>query len=206
MKTLTNALLFTVALAAASSSLPAQNPSAGAPAPEGAPSIEGRGVWVPATQRQVWIEPVTVTVIDAQGREHRIVAQEGYFKTVEIPGYFLPLAGSAPAARAPAVPAPPPAPMAPAEAARATYSIQNRDRFQVQVEEVIVIRGDGAASSMSLPADRSISSGQQLSVALPGDCAEVRVRYKKFDYGNKRFTRPVFETASEARAGGVLLF
>jgi hypothetical protein len=207
MKTVANRILFAVALATVANTLPAQNPSAGAPASAAAARLEGRGMWVPATQRQVWIEPVTVTIIDAQGREHRIVAQEGYFKTVEIPGYFLPLANEPnPPAPMPAPAAALPAPMAHADSARATYAIQNRDRFQVQVEEVLVIRADGAASPLSLPPDRAISSGQQLAIALPENSAQVRVRYKKFDYGNKRFTRPVFETVSDARAGGVLLF
>lgn len=147
-------------------------------------------------KQQVWLDPIFVTVQDSQGRPHRICVQEGQWKTIDVP-----------CSPAPAAPAPVIAPAgAPSASPIRLFAIQNRQKFQIQIEEVLAVRGDGAATGVVLPHDRAISSLSQLNLEVPPDTVLVTVRFKQFDRNNLRFKHPVLEASFETRAGGAMIF
>ena len=47
-----------------------------------------RKVWVPATERQVWVEPIVAKRYDACGRAYLVEVSPGYWRTVVEPGHW----------------------------------------------------------------------------------------------------------------------
>ncbi len=45
-------------------------------------------VWIPATTKKVWYPPVYATQFDACRQPYQVMTQAGYYKTVQVPGYY----------------------------------------------------------------------------------------------------------------------
>lgn len=161
------------------------------------------------TARQVWLEPIYVTVIDSQGTPQRILVQEGQYRTILVPDVAAPVPPPPPAVTRPIqahadscavllpsgppgqirVPAEPPHPVHPTLHPRG-FPVRNAQRFQVKIEEVLVTRPDGSVAPIALPTDRVIASCQDTLFLLPPEAVAVTVRFREWDYNNKRFRIP----------------
>ena len=154
--------------------------------PEGAAPQSGRfeiikeEIRLPDRFERVWVGPVFREGFDACGRPVQVMVSPGRYELVRIPG------GREIRERKVWVPAPP-APVGPG----AVFTLRNARKFRVQLQSIHVALADGTTALVAPPADRVISSTKQLSFPLPADAVSVSVRFKRWDWVNRRFLFPI---------------
>ena len=135
---------------------------------------------LPDRFERVWVGPVFREGFDACGRPVQVMVSPGRYELVRIPG------GREIRERKVWVPAPP-AWVGPG----AFFTLHNGRKFRVQLQSIHVALADGTTALVALPADRVISSTKRLSFPLPAQAVSVSVRFKRWDWVNRRFLFPI---------------
>lgn len=181
----------TLALALGAFAQPIQEPSAGdgaatVSAPQAPPpgqrghfNVVQERIWVSGGIRRVWVDAVFTTAPDAHGNQVRILVEPGHYRDVKIPGRYEVRE------RKVWVPDPTPVPST-------VFTFKNTRRFQVQLWSIRVVLADGGTAVIALPADRVISSQKHFTFDLPANAVTVSMRFKTWDWGNRRFRFPIY--------------
>lgn len=167
---------------AVSTDVPAQERSPQEQPPQGQRGrfkIVREKVWIPGRIERVWIDAVYTTGYDGQGRPVQVLVSPGQYKDVRVPGRHEVRT------RRVWVPEPQPQPVS-------TFTLRNTRTFQVQLQSVHVALSDGSTALVDLPKDRVISSTKELSLDLPPGAVSVTIRFKTWDWGNRRFRFPIY--------------
>lgn len=182
----------TLALAIVVSAQPVQTPPVTADQPvtvipqEKAPAgqrghfkVVQERVWVPGGIQRVWVDAVYATARDTNGNPIQVLVEPGHYRDVKLPGrYEL-------RERKVWVPEPEPVPVG-------AFTLKNTRKFQVQLQSIHVVLSDGSTALISLPRDRVISSQKHFTFDLPANAVSVSVRFKTWNWGNRRFQFPIY--------------
>ncbi|MAE63679.1 MAG: hypothetical protein CMJ18_05355 [Phycisphaeraceae bacterium] len=141
-------------------------------------------VWIPGSTERVWIAPVFTAAVDGEGRPVNVLVEPGYYRTVTIPGRYQMIT------RKVWVPTSKPVPVT-------HFTLRNSRRFQIQVQSIHVALADGSTAVVHLPRDNVISSTSHFTFDIPDGAVSVRLRFKTWSWGNKRFQFPIYSAAYE---------
>jgi hypothetical protein len=145
-------------------------------------------VWIAGSQERVWVPPTYTRGIDEFGHPVEILVEPGSYKTITVPGRWQTVSRRVWVADGtPTVPR--------------SFTIFNRRQFQVELQSIHVRLNDGSTAIISLPEDHVISSTKHLAIEPPPNAASMTVRFKTWDWGNKRYQFPVYSVEYDLREG-----
>ena len=85
----------------------------------------------------------------------------------------------------------------------AGFTFVNRRQFQVQFQSIHVALTDGSSAAVTLPKDRVVSSTKSFTFDLPPNAVSVTVRFKTWNWGNRRFQFPIYSAHYPLNQGNV---